>query len=300
MILSIEKQQKIIKKLLTPLEPLATGVAEKLFPLSVKAVIFDIYGTLLVSAAGDVGPDSAEDDESAFSMALIDGGWGAGPGDITGTRLLQEEINKIHADKKRGGILYPEIDIFKVWQQVLARLGFRAGEEELEKIRLTAISYECRINPVWSMPGLMETITCFQDAGIIMGVLSNAQFYTPLLFEFLTKSTFSGLGFNDDLLLFSYKQGRGKPSPELFTCLDESLQLMGIESAQVLFVGNDMLKDIRPAREVGWKTALFAGDRRSLRWRKDEIGDEVVPDLVITELVQLESAVIKRGSGLGR
>ncbi len=286
-----DKQQEILKKLLGPLEPLATGVEEKLFPLAVKAVIFDIYGTLLVSAAGDVGPDSAEDDEAAFFAALVDGGWGAVPDEIAGIKVLREEVDRVHAEKKRAGILYPEIDIAKIWQRVLTRLGFKAGAEELEKIRLTALSYECRINPVWAMPGLQETLTGLRDAGITMGVLSNAQFYTPVLFEFLNKSSFSGLGFNDDLLLFSYRQGLGKPSHELFTCLDERLQIKGIESDQVLFVGNDMLKDIRPARATGWKTALFAGDQRSLRWRKDELGDDIVPDLLITELVQLKSVI---------
>ena len=278
--------------MLNPLEPVATGVEEKISSISVKAVIFDIYGTLLVSAAGDVGPDSAEDDESAFSMALADGGWDAVSGVVAGTWLLREEIDKIHADKKGAGILYPEIDILQVWQRVLLRLGFRTGEQELEKIRLTALSYECRINPVWPMPGLYETIACLRDSGIIMGVLSNAQFYTPLLFEFFSKSSLPGLGFNDDLLLFSYKEGRGKPSMELFTCLDERLRLMGIEPEQVLFVGNDMLKDIRPARAVGWKSALFAGDRRSLRWHRDKLKDiVVVPDLVLTDLVRLKGAL---------
>lgn len=285
------QEQKIIRKLLVPLEPVATGVEEVIFSLSVKAVIFDIYGTLLISAAGDVGPDSAEDDESAFSLALADGGWGSVPSAVIGTRLLREEIDNIHADKKETGMIYPEIDIILVWKRVLTRLGFMVVDEEVNRIRLTALSYECRINPVWPMPGLMETITSFKNSGIIMGVLSNAQFYTPVLFEFLSRSSFADLGFNNELLLFSYKEGRGKPSLKLFKKLDERLNIMGIKSEQVLFVGNDMLKDIRPALAVGWKTALFGGDQRSLRWHRDKPGSDVVPDLVITDLVHLKDVL---------
>ena len=290
-----DREQQIIKNLLTPLEPVATGVEEVIFSLPVKAVIFDIYGTLMISAAGDVGPDSAIDDESAFSLDLADGGWGAVPSGLIGIRLLREEIDNVHTARKKAGIgiKYPEIDILKVWERVLTGLGFTEVEREIKKIRLTALSYECRINPVWSMPGLLETITNLKKSGIIMGVLSNAQFYTPLLFDFLSRSSFSELGFNDELMLFSYKEGRGKPSMELFNKLDERLQNMGIKPEQVLFVGNDMLKDIQPARAVGWKTALFGGDKRSLRWHRNHPKVNVSPDLVITDLAQLKSAVSK-------
>jgi putative hydrolase of the HAD superfamily len=67
---------------------------------------------------------------------------------------------------------------------------------------------------------------------------------------------------------------------------------MGMGAEQVLFVGNDMKKDIQPARAVGWKTALFGGDRRSLRWHGYSSKEkENSPDLVITDLAQLKSIV---------
>lgn len=49
-----------------------------------------------------------------------------------------------------------------------------------------------------------------------------------------------------------------------------------------------MLKDVWPAQAVGFRTALFAGDARSLRKRdEDERIRGVVPDLVVTELSQI-------------
>jgi putative hydrolase of the HAD superfamily len=49
-----------------------------------------------------------------------------------------------------------------------------------------------------------------------------------------------------------------------------------------------MLKDIWPATRLGFKTALFAGDRRSLRLREDDERCRVLqPDLVIDQLEQL-------------
>jgi len=49
-----------------------------------------------------------------------------------------------------------------------------------------------------------------------------------------------------------------------------------------------MRNDILPAKKIGFNTALFAGDARSLRMREDD--PECIrtsPDLVITDLIQL-------------
>jgi putative hydrolase of the HAD superfamily len=68
----------------------------------------------------------------------------------------------------------------------------------------------------------------------------------------------------------------------------EKLHLKGIQPAAVLFVGNDMLNDIYPASAIGFQTALFAGDRRSLRLRTDDPRcADLSPELVLTDLGQL-------------
>jgi putative hydrolase of the HAD superfamily len=49
-----------------------------------------------------------------------------------------------------------------------------------------------------------------------------------------------------------------------------------------------MLKDILPAQKAGFKTILFAGDRRSLRMRQtDEQCQGIVPDRIMTHLKML-------------
>ena len=63
---------------------------------------------------------------------------------------------------------------------------------------------------------------------------------------------------------------------------------MGIPVNAALYLGNDMLNDIYPAQKVGFKTALFAGDARSLRLREDDPGcKNLSPDIIITDLIQL-------------
>ncbi len=78
-----------------------------------------------------------------------------------------------------------------------------------------------------------------------------------------------------------------KPSRRLYDLLLERLP-DGLEASQCLYVGNDMRNDIAPAAAVGMKTALFAGDRRSLRLREgDPLTEGVSPDLVVTHLHQI-------------
>ena len=146
------------------------------------------------------------------------------------------------------------------------------------------------------MPGLLETLSGLRGKKIMLGILSNAQFYTPILFETLCNhQSLTELGFDPDLCLFSYLEGEGKPSPNLFSTLALRLDDYGIAASETLYVGNDMLKDIWPAADVGWQTALFAGDNRSLRLRKDDPRmRHVQPTMVIDDLRQLVDATVSR------
>ena len=82
---------------------------------------------------------------------------------------------------------------------------------------------------------------------------------------------------------------RGKPDSFLFTKAAEILEKKyNIKPHEVLYTGNDMLNDIMAADSAGMKTALFAGDKRSLRLREDNPECRMLtPDLVITDLHQI-------------
>jgi putative hydrolase of the HAD superfamily len=119
-------------------------------------------------------------------------------------------------------------------------------------------------------------------------VVSNAQFYTPEAFPALVRQTLAELGFAHDLQFYSYQHGRAKPGEALYRLAAASLQRRGILTERALYVGNDMRNDIAPAARLGFRTALFAGDARSLRRREgDPLCAGVVPDLVVTDLIDL-------------
>ena len=121
-----------------------------------------------------------------------------------------------------------------------------------------------------------------------MGIISNAQFFTSYLFSWFLDSNPEDLGFKSDLIFYSYKSGHAKPSPFMFEAAAKILKDMDISTHSTLYIGNDMLNDIFPAKKVGFKTALFAGDDRSLRLRENHPKcQNLSADIIITDLVQI-------------
>lgn len=250
-----------------PLEPRPTGERPRLQQLpGIRAVVFDIYGTLIISASGDVGLSKP------------------------GANARFEELIREHQRRRRAdGIEFPEVEIREVWRELAEENG---GDTRGDFIEQVAIDYECRSNPTWPMPNLESTLDVLSERGFPLGIISNAQFYTPHLFPAHTGRSLAELGFCEDLQVWSYQELEGKPSTRLFEKSARQLLARGIAPEEVLYVGNDLRNDIWPAQLGGFRTALFAGDARSLRWREDDARVAgVQPDLILTELQQLLECV---------
>lgn len=292
-------KQRFIE-LSAPLEPEETGAKPVLKKLNgIKAVIFDFYGTLFVSGVGDIGVDDGASDDKLLLKALE----GAGilvtdkKAGRRGYEIYNSVVNKRIRELKAGGIPYPEPDIREVWRDVLNRMH----EESLIKTKTTAdqhdrmaVEFEARMNPVWPMPDLDETLSQLKWKGMHLGIISNSQFYTPIAFEALAGQSIEDFGFNPNLLHWSFEESRKKPGLIFYEKFihKAAAELPGLKPEQYLYVGNDMLKDVYPANQVGMQTALFAGDARSLKWRREDSRTKTLqPDLVITELKQIPECV---------
>jgi putative hydrolase of the HAD superfamily len=273
-----------------PLEPHPTGHPTRLVRLvGIRAVVFDVYGTQFVSGSGDIGTAKAEIDAHALHKALRDVGVDD-PG-APAEALLRPAIEQDHAELRARDVAYPEVDIVEIWRRVVARLqdANPGAAPTTEQLRALAVEYECLANPVWPMPGLRETLSGLAARGLAMGIVSNAQFFTPLLFPALLGADLEALGLESGLCVWSYQLREAKPSRRLFEELLARLRAHhGMVAGETLYVGNDRLNDVWPAREQGLRTALFAGDARSLRLREDDArcaGAE--PNAVIDDLHQL-------------
>lgn len=262
------------------LKPLPTGIQPSgrvTHPL--KCLLFDVYGTLLISGSGEIGT-TIQDIHSDNRLAQLLRKFGINRPPITVLDDFGTAINQRHRRLKAIGIDYPEVEIDQIWMKVLDWHDKKAA-------RRFALAFELISNPVYPMPGLKQLIGKSRE-DCILGMISNAQFYTPMLFERLLNASLEEIGFEKDLLIFSFQTEYAKPSEHLFNLAKNRLEKQGIDPDKTLYVGNDMLNDIMPAQKIGFKTALFAGDRRSLRLRQDDARCQgVKPDIVITELSQL-------------
>jgi len=246
----------------------------------IRAIIFDIYGTLFISHSGDVGTAEAMARQTD-QIGDVCRRYGVDEPPEQITQRLFQVIRATHEQIRTSGISYPEIEIDLIWKKVL-------GWKDNRRVRKFALAYEWTVNPCYPMPGLDETLRLLRRRGLIIGLISNAQFFTPLLFRLFLGMSPKRLGFTPDLTIYSYQHGQAKPSGALFEPCQKKLRDKGLCPESIVYVGNDMRNDIVPASKLGWQTVLFAGDRRSLRLRKD-CADcrRIRPDLVITDLRDL-------------
>jgi FMN phosphatase YigB (HAD superfamily) len=83
-----------------------------------------------------------------------------------------------------------------------------------------------------------------------------------------------------------------KPSERLYRAALEPLAARGIEPHEVLHVGTRIEKVLLPAKRLGLRTALFAGDRASLAATPEQLKDPAMkPDVLLTELAQIADVV---------
>jgi putative hydrolase of the HAD superfamily len=135
---------ELVRATMTPLAVAPAGMIPKLPRLEgIRAVVFDLYGTLLVSDAGGERSGPEPDPEGLPGM-----------GDLLGKTIT------LHHERRRAeGVAFPEVEIREVWAEALAAGGFPVpAGDELERL---IFRYECRVHPVWPMPGaraLLETL----------------------------------------------------------------------------------------------------------------------------------------------
>jgi putative hydrolase of the HAD superfamily len=262
------------------LDPDLEELVLKKLPHPPKAILFDVYGTLLVSAAGGEPAFgvSTPASEGREARALLDAELVRSDYGKDASSFIAEIASLVN--KERAVLLSrtpnPEIEIVKVMSLVLP------GRKPAS-LRRIALLLEAVCNPCAPMPGAIQLLERLATSAVRIGIVSNAQFYTPILIEALLGAPLSDLGFDERLTAFSCQSGIAKPDPALYFRVAANLQEAGISKGEILMVGNSYVNDIAPAAALGFMTALFAGDARSFRpagiARQGLRPDSVLPDL---------------------
>ena len=180
---------------LTDMKPLSTGTSPS-FPdtkFPIKAVLLDIYGTLLISEAGDIGLTSLNTKDSDSALIFSNNKATEHPYSQIHS-ILHDLIRKNHKlqIQKDQTIRYPEIDIISIWQQLYKFIELR--DYTIKDLVLTSLHFEMQTNKICLMPETAALLKKLKKAGIPTGIVSNAQFYTPLFLEYLLGDSLKSLG----------------------------------------------------------------------------------------------------------
>ncbi|MDA7951827.1 MAG: HAD family hydrolase [Pirellulaceae bacterium] len=236
----------------------------------IEAIIWDVYGTLLASR-----PTGLLAEDPSLLIKALSHLKQAFPElaslDSTKTiTLLQQEIktclNLDHkqpppaiTDRRESTQIYLEIDIVMIWKEVFKKFDLFEFHSEKE-LPGFALAFELATHPFALMPGILPLLSTLLAKNLHQGIMSNAQFYTHWILETLLGKNLFASTFNPELLVYSFEHSIAKPSHLLFTNLVERLEKQGISPDKTLYLGNNLEKDILPAKRVGLRTGWVLVD----------------------------------------
>jgi FMN phosphatase YigB (HAD superfamily) len=211
-----------------------------------KAIIFDVYATLL-----EIGAPPANAD--ALWQRLFDDMIGMPPPfsrdkfELLTTRIIARE----HASSRARGIQWPEIQWPSVVLEAMPSLACLS-----DRMLADFLFRHMRIYRTLRLAeGAAECLRQIRNSGIRLGIASNSQAYTLRELEESFQGTDLSLGmFDPDLCFWSFENGFSKPDPHVFRILTARLDARGIAPVGALMVGDRIDNDIEPARAQGWQT----------------------------------------------
>lgn len=272
----------------------------------VKVVLWNVYGTLLAIPFGellfehptplimDVALDKTIEEFKMWgSMSRKPGA----PAEYM-RHIYSQELLK-HRAAGSGGERYPEIHAERIWEAIIKKLfqkdyqfdaGFYGSINEYS--RKVAYFFHASLQGVGPQPHAADTVQALAEAGIQQGLLADAQIFTSVQLGRALRSQKPAIQpdsiFNPALRSLSHEVGARKPSETLMRHAVAALASQGIKPDEALHVGSRITRDIVPARRVGMRTCLYAGDKASLEATPEMLRDPAQrPDVLVTDLSQV-------------
>jgi len=214
--------------------------------MKIRAVVFDIYGTLF-----QIGPPPAKAD--ALWEELFADVFKTKPplSRLSFNVACNRAIAMRHSNAHARGIPKPEILWPSIVAEVLPKFSKLSAEKQAEFVyRQIQLGRSIHL-----MPGMAETLRWLASKRCLIGIASNAQAYTVEEMEhLLKKEKLKPEIFDAEVRFFSFRHGFAKPDPHVFQLIRLRLEHRGIRPDQTVVVGDRIDNDMVPARLHGFHT----------------------------------------------
>jgi FMN phosphatase YigB (HAD superfamily) len=277
---------------------------------NVRAVTWSVYGTLLAISGGELYFEHP--DQFVMELALdktvqefkMWSSMSRKPGQPA--NYLQTVYSNLLAEQQlsQGGVdKNPEIIADKLWESFVKKLiqkdyqidaGFYGSLNEFgQKV---AYFFHSSLQGAACYEGAVTALRHVADSHLTQGLLADGQVFTTVqLQRGLTKQD-PGVRLEDlvpsRFHVLSFQVGVRKPSLDLFRQAVAVFSQEGISADQILHIGSRIVNDLAPARRVGMKTGLFAGDKAGLQATPEQLKDATTrPDVLLTSLDQIKEIV---------
>ena len=275
----------------------------------VKAVAWNVYGTLLRITDGDLLLLPAQEIRMQvalektiheFNMWQSMTRKAGAPWEhlFTQYKNVLEEM-QLTVPAKKGDV--GQVSSTKLWRKLISRLEqkeyqydvdfYGDSDEHAEKV---AFFFHSCLQGVAEMDKAALVVKAVAESGIAQGLLADGQSFTltQLLRAFQATTKLPPLGqlFAAGCVVLSSDVGVKKPSRTLFAIAAEGFARQGLDPSEVLYVSNRWPDDLMIAKQAGFRTALFAGDKNSVQASAEELlTSDLRPDRLLTELTQIRN-----------
>ena len=239
----------------------------------IQALLFDINGTVV-----DILTDEGNADLYRTLSNFLDyQGVSVTPEAL---RNLYNEINK--RQRKESGEKYPEFKVKAIFSEIIDRFGSdytrdlpKWKRNHLPRVMAELFRAAARFR-LQLYPGVREVLDQLRANYRLAAVTDGQKLWA------IPEMRSLGLLEYFDPVIVSSSHGYRKPDRRMF---ERMLTKLNLDPSEVLFIGNDMFRDVYGAKRVGIQTIFFESNQGS----REPAGAE--PDYIIRNFSELPEAV---------
>ena len=239
----------------------------------IKGIVFDINGTLT-----DIHTNEWHDDVYRVISNLL-----SYQGILLAPHIVKDLYFQIMKEQRAAHAeLHPEFDAIAIFREIVTQHATdftrNLPTKKLEQLPLLlAETYRAASRfRLQLYPGVMNTLRQLQPKYHLAAITDAQVAYA------LPELNAVGLSGLFDPIIVSGSSGYRKPDERLFAAV---LTAMKMQPSDVLFVGNDMYRDVFGGQKIGMKTVFF----RSNQGVQEKAG--VQPDYIIYNFSELLNAI---------